>query len=129
MAVRAGYRNLQSDFDGVISANLFDLSGRHVDDESTFPTCNTQVLSNLRCVVLTRLGCWCHVAFPVEDDFRPTIPLLGDPVDDACYTARFIVPNTTSVEYSQFRLQPWTIFGHDLQSKGTADCLSDFQRR
>src|ERR1019366_9030458 len=87
--------------------------GGHVYNQSPCSFGAFQILTNLSSVVLTRLGCRCHIAFPVEDDFRPTIRPLSERVDDACYGPPVIVPSRPQIEYSQLRSQQGTIFGYD----------------
>src|SRR5208282_2099885 len=67
---------------------------RHIYNQS--PRCfgAVQILTNLSSVVLARLGCRGHIAFPVDNNLRPALLTLGDCIDDAGYCSRFAVPSS-----------------------------------
>jgi len=69
----------------MLNGDIPDFPSRHVYNQSPYCFGAIQILAKLSGVVLARLGCRCHVAFPVDNNLRPAALPLSNCIDDAGY--------------------------------------------
>ena len=101
-------------------------TSRHVYNQPACCFRAIQIFPNLSRMVLARIRCWCHIALPVEYEFRSPFKIVGNGIDDTSHTNGFVPFGRPKLKHSKFRLQHLTILRHDWQLKRTDESWRRF---